>query len=167
MRDWLYVEEHARALTLVVERGTVGETYNIGARSERTNIDVVKAICTLLDEIEPSPAGPRERLVTFVSDRPGHDRRYAIDPSKIERELGWSAAETFESGLRKTVHWYIDNRQWWQTILDRGYKAERIGQGQSITRDEPSSPSSPNRNRRVIKNSKADFPAPGRQREPD
>ena len=167
VRDWLYVEEHARALTLVVERGTVGETYNIGARSERTNIDVVKAICTLLDEIEPSPAGPRERLVTFVSDRPGHDRRYAIDPSKIERELGWSAAETFESGLRKTVHWYIDNRQWWQTILDRGYKAERIGQGQSITRDEPSSPSSPNRNRRVIKNSKADFPAPGRQREPD
>jgi dTDP-glucose 4,6-dehydratase len=127
VRDWLYVEDHARALTLVVERGKVGETYNIGARSERTNIHVVRAICALLDEIEPAAGGPRERLIAFVPDRPGHDRRYAIDPSKIERELGWAAAETFETGLRKTVEWYVNNRPWWQSILDRGYKAERIG----------------------------------------
>jgi dTDP-glucose 4,6-dehydratase len=126
-RDWLHVDDHARALMLAMERGTVGETYNIGARSERTNIAVVKQICALLDEIAPSPAGPRERLITFVADRPGHDRRYAIDPSKIERALGWRAAETFESGLRKTVRWYVDNRPWWQGILDRGYRAERVG----------------------------------------
>jgi dTDP-glucose 4,6-dehydratase len=129
VRDWLYVEDHARALALVVERGTVGETYNIGARSERTNIQVVKAICAILDEAEPAAAGARERLITFVADRPGHDRRYAIDPSKIERELGWSAAETFESGLAKTVRWYIDHQPWWQSILDRGYRTERLGQG--------------------------------------
>jgi dTDP-glucose 4,6-dehydratase len=126
-RDWLHVEDHARALVLVLERGAVGETYNIGARNERTNIAAVKAICALLDEIAPSPAGPRERLITFVADRPGHDRRYAIDPSKLERELGWRAVESFESGLRKTVRWYVDNRPWWQSILDRGYRAERIG----------------------------------------
>jgi dTDP-glucose 4,6-dehydratase len=130
VRDWLHVEDHARALTLVLERGTVGETYNIGARCECSNIQVVQAICALLDEIAPSPAGPRARLITFVSDRPGHDRRYAIDPSKIERELGWRAAETFESGLRKTVRWYVDNRPWWQSILDRGYRAERVGLAQ-------------------------------------
>jgi len=135
VRDWLHVEDHARALTLVVERGTVGETYNIGARNERSNIQVVQAICALADEIAPSPAGPRARLVTFVSDRPGHDRRYAIDPSKIERELGWSAAETFETGLRKTVRWYVDNRPWWQSILDRGYRAERVGLARA--REEP------------------------------
>jgi dTDP-glucose 4,6-dehydratase len=129
VRDWLYVKDHARALTLVVERGTVGETYNIGARNERSNIHVVKAICAMLDKIEPAASGPRERLITFVSDRPGHDRRYAIDPSKIERELGWSAAETFESGLGKTVQWFVDNRAWWQCILDRGYRAERVGRG--------------------------------------
>jgi dTDP-glucose 4,6-dehydratase len=117
VRDWLYVEDHARALTLVVERGTVGETYNIGARNERSNIHVVKTICAMLDEIEPAAAGARERLITFVSDRPGHDRRYAIDPSKIERELGWSAAETFESGLGKTVRWFVNNRRWWQAIM--------------------------------------------------
>jgi dTDP-glucose 4,6-dehydratase len=127
VRDWLHVEDHARALTLVLERGAAGATYNIGARNERSNIAVVQAICALLDEIAPSPAGPRARLITFVSDRPGHDRRYAIDPSKIERELGWRAAETFESGLRKTVRWYVDNRPWWQPILERGYRAERIG----------------------------------------
>jgi dTDP-glucose 4,6-dehydratase len=129
-RDWLHVEDHARALTLAIERGTVGETYNIGARSERTNIEVVKTICALLDEIAPARAGSRERLITFVADRPGHDQRYAIDPSKIERALGWRAAETFESGLRKTVRWYVDNRPWWQGILDRGYRAERIGLSQ-------------------------------------
>jgi dTDP-glucose 4,6-dehydratase len=130
VRDWLHVEDHARALTLVLERGAVGETYNIGARCERGNIEVVRAICALLDEIAPSPSGPRGRLIAFVSDRPGHDRRYAIDPAKIERELGWRAAETFESGLRKTVRWYVDNRPWWQSILDRGYRAERVGLAQ-------------------------------------
>jgi dTDP-glucose 4,6-dehydratase len=128
VRDWLYVEDHARALTLVVERGKVGETYNIGARNERTNIHVVRAICALLDEIEPAAGGARERLITFVLDRPGHDRRYAIDPCKIERELGWAPTETFETGLRKTVEWYVNNRRWWQSILERGYRAERIGQ---------------------------------------
>lgn len=127
VRDWLYVEDHARALTLVVERGAVGETYNIGARSERANIDVVQKICRLIDEIEPAPAGPREQLITFVPDRPGHDRRYAIDPGKIERELGWHAVESFESGLAKTVRWYLANRPWWRAILARGYRAQRIG----------------------------------------
>jgi dTDP-glucose 4,6-dehydratase len=127
VRDWLYVNDHARALTLVAERGKVGESYNIGARSERTNIEVVRAICALLDDIEPALAGARERLITFVPDRPGHDRRYAIDPSKIERELGWTPGESFETGLRKTVGWYLDNRRWWQSILERGYSAERIG----------------------------------------
>lgn len=127
VRDWLHVEDHARALALVLERGAVGATYNIGAREEHSNIAVVKAICALLDEIAPSPAGRCERLITLVPDRPGHDRRYAIDPTKIERELGWRAAETFASGLRKTVRWYVDNRAWWQSILDRGYRAQRIG----------------------------------------
>jgi dTDP-glucose 4,6-dehydratase len=129
VRDWLYVEDHAHALTLVMERGKVGETYNIGARTERTNIHVVKTICAMLDEIAPAAAGARERLITFVSDRPGHDRRYAIDPSKIERELGWSAAETFESGLRKTVQWFVYNRRWWRAIMERGYRGERLGEG--------------------------------------
>jgi len=127
VRDWLHVEDHARALSLVVERGTVGETYNIGARGERRNIEVVRAICALLDAIEPAAAGAREGLITFVPDRPGHDRRYAIDPSKIERELSWHASESFESGLAKTVRWYLDNRPWWRGILARGYKAERLG----------------------------------------
>jgi dTDP-glucose 4,6-dehydratase len=127
VRDWLYVEDHARALTLVVEHGAVGETYNIGGRQEHTNIGVVRQICRLLDELAPSRDGSREDLITFVSDRPGHDRRYAIDSSKIERELGWRAAETFETGLTKTVRWYLESRPWWQSILDRGYKPERIG----------------------------------------
>jgi dTDP-glucose 4,6-dehydratase len=127
VRDWLHVEDHARALVLVLERGAIGETYNIGARQERSNIQVVQAICGLLDEIAPSPAGPRARLITYVADRPGHDRRYAIDPTKIERELGWRATEPFETGLRKTVRWYVDNRPWWQSILDRGYRAQRLG----------------------------------------
>jgi dTDP-glucose 4,6-dehydratase len=127
IRDWLYVEDHARALSLVVESGGVGETYNVGGRNERTNIDVVKTICKLLDKLAPSGAGPRESLITYVADRPGHDMRYAIDASKLERELGWRAQENFDSGLAKTVRWYLDNRPWWQDILDRGYKAERIG----------------------------------------
>jgi dTDP-glucose 4,6-dehydratase len=128
VRDWLYVEDHARALTLVAERGIIGETYNIGARNERTNIHVAQLICALLDEIEPAVGGRRERLIAFVSDRPGHDLRYAIDPSKIERELGWAASESFETGLRKTVDWYVKNRRWWQSILELGYRAERLGQ---------------------------------------
>jgi dTDP-glucose 4,6-dehydratase len=130
VRDWLYVEDHARALALVAERGVVGETYNIGGRNERTNLHVVKTICRLLDTLQPLASGARERLITFVPDRAGHDRRYAIDASKIERELGWKAAETFETGLEKTVRWYCNNRDWWQAILDRGYRAERIGLSQ-------------------------------------
>ena len=128
IRDWLYVEDHARALTRVVEQGKVGETYNIGARNERSNIDVVRQICGLLDEMAPAPGGGRERLITFVPDRPGHDRRYAIDPAKIERELAWAPEESFETGLRRTVVWYLQNRSWWESILARGYKAERIGE---------------------------------------
>lgn len=128
VRDWLYVDDHARALRLVLERGRIGETYHIGGRNERTNIEVVRSICQLLDEMQPSAGGPRQRHITFVADRPGHDRRYAIDPSKIERELGWSAAEPFESALAKTVRWYLSNQDWWRNILSRGYLPERIGQ---------------------------------------
>ena len=129
IRDWLYVEDHARALALVLERGRLGHTYNIGGRNERTNLHVVKTICGLLDRHHPSNLGARERLIAFVTDRPGHDRRYAIDATKIESELGWSACETFETGIEKTVKWYLDQRSWWQAILDRGYQAKRIGVG--------------------------------------
>jgi dTDP-glucose 4,6-dehydratase len=129
IRDWLYVEDHAKALSLVVGHGKIGETYNIGGKNERTNLHVVKTICGLLDELHPSPKGSRERLINFVTDRPGHDRRYAIDASKLERELGWKAQENFETGLRKTVHWFCENREWWKTILDGGYRATRIGVG--------------------------------------
>jgi dTDP-glucose 4,6-dehydratase len=127
VRDWLYVEDHANALSLVLERGMVGETYNVGGRNERTNLHVVHTICDLLDEMEPALRGPRRQLVGFVTDRPGHDRRYAIDATKLERELGWRAVETFETGLAKTVAWYLAHRAWWQDILARGYRAERIG----------------------------------------
>jgi len=129
VRDWLYVEDHARALALVVLRGAVGETYNIGARSERTNRTVVEMICDLLDEQSPSKTGSRRTLITFVPDRPGHDRRYAIDPSKIENTLGWRPRESFESGLARTVRWYLENRCWWEEILHRGYRVERAGLG--------------------------------------
>jgi dTDP-glucose 4,6-dehydratase len=129
IRDWLYVEDHARALALVLERGRLGHTYNIGGRNERTNLHVVKTICSLLDRHHPSNLGGRDRLIAFVTDRPGHDRRYAIDATKIESELGWSACETFETGIEKTVKWYLDQRSWWQAILDRGYQAKRIGVG--------------------------------------
>jgi dTDP-glucose 4,6-dehydratase len=129
VRDWLYVADHAEALTLVLERGRVGETYNIGARAERANLDVVERICDLLDEISPAAAGRRRGLISFVADRPGHDLRYAMDPGKIERELGWRAREDFDSGLAKTVRWFCDNRTWWQNILDRGYRGARIGLG--------------------------------------
>lgn len=127
IRDWLYVEDHARALTAVLQRGSVGETYNVGGECERTNLFVVETICNLLDEMTQSVLPPRRSLISFVDDRPNHDRRYAIDPSKIKRELGWRTREDFESGLRKTVAWYLQNRAWWQDILDDGYRAERVG----------------------------------------
>ncbi len=127
IRDWLYVEDHARALVAVLDRGRIGETYNVGCRTERTNIRVIEQICDLLDQMAPSPNGARRRLIDFVEDRPGHDRRYAIDPSKLERELGWRAQETFETGLEKTVKWYLENRWWWREFIERGYVAERVG----------------------------------------
>ncbi len=130
IRDWLYVEDHARALYKVVTEGEVGETYNIGGHNERQNIDVVKTICQLLEELVPNkPAGIGHYadLITYVKDRPGHDLRYAIDASKIERELGWTPAETFESGIRKTVEWYLNNETWWQRVLDGSYAGERLG----------------------------------------
>jgi dTDP-glucose 4,6-dehydratase len=128
VRDWLFVEDHAAALLLVAEKGSPGETYNIGGNNERRNIDVVRAICALMDEMAPNPAlGSHENLITFVADRPGHDQRYAIDASKIERELGWTPAETFETGLRKTVRWYLDNRPWWERVRSGLYRGERLG----------------------------------------
>jgi dTDP-glucose 4,6-dehydratase len=128
IRDWLYVEDHARALALVLERGRVGDTYNIGGRNERTNLHVVETICDLLDRMRPASDGkPRRKLITFVADRPGHDRRYAIDAGKLEREIGWRAEESFETGLKKTVAWYLDHAPWWQAILDRGYQGARVG----------------------------------------
>lgn len=128
IRDWLYVEDHAHALRLVLEKGRLGETYNIGGHNERTNLDVVKTICALLDELVPdAPHKPHGSLISFVKDRPGHDQRYAIDASKIERELGWRPQESFESGLRKTVQWYLENRTWWERVLSGAYQGERLG----------------------------------------
>jgi len=126
VRDWLFVEDHARALWAVVTKGRVGEVYNIGGDAERTNIDVVRAICDLLDEFVPAEK-PRRELITFVTDRPGHDARYAMDTTKIASELGWKPQETFESGLRKTVRWYLDNRPWWTKIREGRYAGERLG----------------------------------------
>lgn len=128
IRDWPYVEDHAAALSLVLERGRIGETYNVGGRNERTNFHVV-TICDLLDRGVPQQSGPRRRLIAFVKDRPGHDRRYAIDAPKLETELGWTAKKDFESGLAKTVDWYCDNRLWWHSVLERGYNQSRIGLG--------------------------------------
>jgi dTDP-glucose 4,6-dehydratase len=133
IRDWLYVEDHAKALTLVLDRGRIGETYNIGGRNERTNLHVVQTICDLLDALRPSPQGPRRQLISFVADRPGHDRRYAIDAGKLEGDLGWRAEETFETGLQKTVAWYLDHEPWWRAILARGYQTRRIGLVQTAT----------------------------------
>jgi dTDP-glucose 4,6-dehydratase len=130
IRDWLYVEDHAKALALVLEHGEVGETYNVGGRNERTNLHVVESICDLLDERSPSHNGSRRNLMTFVADRPGHDRRYAIDASKLERDLGWRAEENFETGIRKTVDWYLDEQPWWRAILERGYTTKRVGLSQ-------------------------------------
>ncbi len=127
IRDWLFVEDHAEALCLVLERGSVGEKYNIGGNAERANLSVVKEICRILDELIPDDGGSRERLIQFVDDRPGHDFRYAIDASKIELELGWRPRFTFEQGLQKTVRWYLDNSVWWQELRQRSYNGERLG----------------------------------------
>lgn len=125
VRDWLYVGDHARALDTIVERGRIGETYNVGGHNERRNIDVVRRICAVLDERRPEQA-PRDSLISFVADRPGHDARYAIDPTKLEQELGWRAKETFETGIEKTVDWFLDNEWWWQPLRQR-YRGERLG----------------------------------------
>ncbi|WP_406586198.1 dTDP-glucose 4,6-dehydratase [Asaia lannensis] len=127
IRDWLFVEDHAEALVKAVEQGQPGETYAIGARQPRTNLDVVKTICAVLDELSPDPAGPRERLIRFVTDRPGHDFRYEIDPSHAEKALDWKAKHDFETGIRRTVQWYLDNRNWWEGIRARRYTGQRLG----------------------------------------
>ena len=137
IRDWLFVEDHARALYLVATKGKIGETYNIGGHNEKANIDVVKIICELLEELVPTNRHSREggnlsgfeSLITYVTDRPGHDVRYAIDASKIERELDWTPIESFETGIRKTVEWYLNNNTWWQRVLDGSYSMERLGSG--------------------------------------
>ena len=126
IRDWLYVEDHARALYKVVTEGKVGETYNIGGHNEKQNLQVVHTLCEMLQALNPR-SGQYTDLITFVKDRPGHDRRYAIDASKIENELGWKPQETFESGMRKTVQWYLDNEAWWQRVLNGAYRLERLG----------------------------------------
>ncbi|MCR9908113.1 dTDP-glucose 4,6-dehydratase [Vibrio campbellii] len=133
IRDWLFVEDHARALYKVVTEGEIGETYNIGGHNEKANIEVVKTICSLLEEFRPNkPAGVEsyESLITYVNDRPGHDVRYAIDATKIAQELNWTPEETFQSGIRKTVEWYLNNQQWWQRVLDGSYSLERLGAGE-------------------------------------
>ena len=122
VRDWLYVGDHCSAIRRVLEAGKVGEVYNIGGWNEMPNIEIVNTICTLLDELRPDPAGPYARLITYVKDRPGHDRRYAIDACKIERELGWRPAETFQTGIRKTVQWYLDNQEWVQHVISGEYR---------------------------------------------
>ena len=128
VRDWLHVEDHAEALTLVLRRGRPGETYNVGGDSERRNIEVVRTICALLDEMLPgSPNRPHEKLIEFVTDRPGHDARYAIDASKIKTELGWRPRHSFDSGLRDTVRWFLDNRPWWERVMSGAYRGERLG----------------------------------------
>ena len=141
IRDWLYVDDHARALHLVATKGTIGETYNIGGHNEKANIEVVRTICNLLEELVPATSRHScesrnlenenvkgyKNLITFVEDRPGHDKRYAIDASKIEKQLGWKPRETFESGIRKTVEWYLNNEAWWSRVLDGSYSRERLG----------------------------------------
>ncbi|MFJ2331019.1 dTDP-glucose 4,6-dehydratase [Pseudomonas helleri] len=132
IRDWLYVDDHARALVEVVTKGIIGETYNIGGHNEKRNLEVVEAICELLDELAPIESKEKttfsfKELITFVKDRPGHDRRYAIDASKIERDLGWKPQETFETGLRKTVTWYLENPEWWGRVLSGDYRLNRLG----------------------------------------
>jgi dTDP-glucose 4,6-dehydratase len=128
VRDWLFVDDHARALELVMTRGEVGESYNVGGRAERTNLQVVETICDVLDAKRPLPGGGSRRdLITFVTDRPGHDRRYAIDPAKIENDLGWRAQENFETGIEKTIDWYLENEWWWRPIREKKYAGDRLG----------------------------------------
>ena len=128
IRDWLYVEDHARALLTVATQGAVGQSYCIGGHNEKTNLDVVKTVCAVVDELAPDPRlGPRADLITFVADRPGHDLRYAIDPRKIAADLGWTPRETFDTGLRHTVEWYLENRGWWERIRSGVYRGERLG----------------------------------------
>lgn len=128
VRDWLYVEDHCRAIERVLEAGVTGEVYNIGGNNEKTNLEVVHTLCDLLDELRPdSPHRPHRNLITFVTDRPGHDLRYAIDATKIKDQIGWEPAETFESGLRKTVSWYLANQEWTQRVMDGSYRGERLG----------------------------------------
>ncbi len=130
VRDWLYIDDHARALHLVLTEGRLGEGYNVGGNAQRRNIDVVRKICALLDRLIPDARyRPHEALITFVADRPGHDMRYAIDASKVKRDLGWEPSETFETGLEKTVGWYLDNRIWWERIRSGVYHGERLGLG--------------------------------------
>jgi dTDP-glucose 4,6-dehydratase len=131
VRDWLFVDDHAEALLTVLAKGRIGETYVIGGRSEVRNIDVVRTICALVDELCPDPRGVRrESLIRFVPDRPGHDLRYAIDPSKMKRELGWAPRESFATGLRKTVQWYLEHRSWWERVQSGAYRGERLGLGE-------------------------------------
>lgn len=131
VRDWLYVDDHARALELVLTKGAVGESYNVGGRNERTNLQVVETICDVLDARVPLAGGrSRRALISFVTDRPGHDRRYAIDATKIETELGWKAEESFDTGLARTVDWYLDNRWWWEPIRSGSYAGERLGKSE-------------------------------------
>jgi dTDP-glucose 4,6-dehydratase len=128
IRDWLYVTDHCRAIWRVLEAGTPGEVYNVGGDSERTNLQVVDILCALLDELLPdAPRRPHASLKTYVTDRPGHDRRYAIDAGKLKRALGWQPQETFETGLRRTVQWYLDNPQWCRRVTDGSYRGERLG----------------------------------------
>ena len=129
-RDWIHVEDHARGLVAVLERGRIGETYLLGGRAVRNNLAVVKALCAAFDRLRPE-GGPHERLITFVADRPGHDRRYAIDPSKAEAELGWAPTKTFEEALEATIRWYLDNEAWWRPIREGRYKGERLGLAQA------------------------------------
>lgn len=126
VRDWLFVDDHAEALLMILEKGRLGEVYNVGGDGERSNLELVKAICAVLDELRPASA-PHQELITFVGDRLGHDFRYAIDASKIKRELGWSASVTVETGLAQTVRWYLDNEDWWRAILDGSYRPDRLG----------------------------------------
>ncbi len=127
IRDWLYVEDHARALVTVVEKGRLGETYNVGGRNERTNLEVVETICEILDDLKPRTSGSYADLITYVTDRPGHDARYAIDATKLETELGWKAQENFDTGIRRTVQWYLDNDWWWGPLRASRYAGERLG----------------------------------------
>ena len=127
IRDWLYVEDHCKALYTVIKSGRPGETYNVGGNCEKQNIEIVRTICSILDEMRPKPAGRYEEQITFVKDRPGHDRRYAIDASKIRRELGWQPHETFESGIRKTIGWYLENEKWVADIISGKYQCQRLG----------------------------------------